>query len=118
MIKRMIFQKKEFINEISKSLSCKPQDVCFGYIEKNIELENIIIDTIEIKCESLDSDIFHNVNKITDFYKFDENKIIIELTDLKNYISNLYQIEVAEIYDFFECNIFGYMEECISFEMI
>lgn len=118
MIKRIIFQKQELFTEITKSLEYKLKDIKFGIIEKVIDFEEIVIDTIEIKCDFLDDDIDKLLGNITDFYKFEDNKIIIELTDLREYISKIYNVEITEVYDFFECNLYGDMTECISFEII
>lgn len=121
MKKRIIIEKNEFLKKISEGLSYylnEELNVDYGVIEDTIESEEIVTDIIEIKCEVFNNEVKEALTNITEYYDYKNNTIIIELVDLRNYINNLYKVEVTEVYDFFECNIFGDMLECIAFELI
>lgn len=118
MIKRFILEKEELLSDIANDLGVNISNIAYGVIEEELEGEEIVTDIIEVKG-------FHNSNivelvmsSITKHYTYKDNLIQIELSDLSDYISKLYNVRVSEVYDLFESNIFGDMKECIAFELI
>lgn len=118
MIKRFILEKEELLDDIAKDMGVSKSKLAYGVIEEELEDEEIVTDVIEIRC-FYNSEIVKNLmSSVTKHYTYKDNIIQIELSDLSNYISKLYNVKVSEVYDLFESNIFGDMKECIAFELI
>lgn len=118
MRKIIILKKIELLDAVSETVEINVENVNYGVIEQVINNEKIVTDTIEIKINQEPKEFKKALETITEFYIQRNNTIIIEMTDLTDYINNLYNVNTSEVFDFFECNIDGEMEECICFELI
>ena len=114
----VIFTKKDVINKIANYLNINESNVKLSVMEKTIKGEEpILIDVIEVSYECLTEELANLINNLTVFYKCRNNKFIIELIDLRDYISDIIDEEVIGTYRFSDLKINGKKQECILFDI-
>lgn len=115
MVKCIVVQKEKMIEELEKLLCRKVNYGVKSFIKDNKEC---VVDTIEVDVKSMSTFDMNSLKKISEIYEVVDNVVVVEIEKMTKFFETFLPGEKIKKCDFVESNIFGQMEECLTFHIV